>query len=54
MINGLDKAAAKPASKAVFHCLYLSPNLIIIISACSIKVRVRIAFNLLKISILDC
>ena len=29
----LFKAAAKPASKAAFHCLYFSPNLTITISA---------------------
>ena len=42
----LDKAAENPASNAAFHCLYLSPNLTITISDCSIAVLVLIAFNL--------
>ena len=43
IIKDLDNAAAYPASNAAFHCLYLSPNLTIIISDFFIDERVLIA-----------
>jgi len=42
----LDKPIAYPASKAAFHCLYLSPNLTTTTSACSIAFLVLIEFIL--------
>ena len=42
---GLPSAAAKPASKAAFHCRYLSPKRTTTTSERSIRVRVRMAFT---------
>jgi len=46
IIRDLFSAAAYPASKAAFHCLYFSPNLTITTSEFSISFLVLIAFNL--------
>jgi hypothetical protein len=42
---GLPRAAAKPASKAAFHCRYLSPKRMTTRSAARISVWVRIALT---------
>eukprot|EP00964_Phaeocystis_antarctica_P138288 scaffold102963_cov71-Phaeocystis_antarctica.AAC.3 len=41
---GLPRAAANPASKAAFHCLYFSPKRTTTMSASSSSVFVRMAF----------
>ncbi len=46
MISDLPYAAAMPASKAAFHCLYFSPKRTTTTSACSIPRRVRIALTI--------
>jgi len=44
-MSDLPRAAAMPASKAAFHCLYFSPKRTTTMSAVSIPWRVRIAFS---------